>query len=929
MSQPPSHDDGAGLGEEGVTEPVSPPQRRAPERTSSSPATPSASVALGTGLVLERGTRIERYLILKPVGQGGIGVVYAAYDPELDRKVALKLLRPDKHSPGVSDAAAGLLREAQAMARVSHPNVIAVHDVGTVDGRVFIAMEFIQGQNLHDWVRQKPPPTPREVLRVFSQAGQGLLAAHRAGLVHRDFKPGNVLLGQSGRVYVTDFGLARLTSLASDDEDTQPLEAEALDRESALALASTLTQTGLVRGTPHYMPPEQYLGIGVDARSDQFSFCASLFWALYRTHAVEPKRMVEAAKEAARRQSEASAGMESWRLLPHGTAREPPANSHVPARVRRALERGLSLNPEDRFPSMEALLEELAWEQRQGNRRGALAALGLLTAATAGTGLYFHRQSQVCAGADSLVASVWGPGERQRMEAAFSATGKPFAAESASGVTRLLDAYAGQWARLHTEACEATRVRGEQTEELLSLRMVCLERRRKSLGALVGLLTTADGKVVERSVDAASALPGLEDCRDIESLAEQPPLPAEPSLRETIEQLGEQLAQVRALLDAGRYAQGLELARKLEPQAALTAYRPLQAELNYLLAWLLHQQGEVEESLRRFELALQEAEAGRADRRRLEVLTRYIYALANNGQPEEARRWGDLARGVLERVGSEPPAAVDLNVNLGYTALFGGRYQEAWTSFSKARELEAALAPEDSRRPKVSHALGLAALRLGELPKAIAMLDESRRRTEELKGPRHPEVAIRQSMLATAWRESGKPEKALEHARTALEIRQAALGPEHPSVAGDLDELGECLLLLGRHDEALKSFRDAEALKRKTLGADHPDLSYSLDGVGKTLLAQGHPVEAIGPLRQALAFENTDPEALAQTGFTLAQALWAAGQEPEQAREEARKARERYTALGQQKKAAEITTWLEARQKPPALQAPSTRSGER
>ncbi|WP_164020726.1 serine/threonine-protein kinase [Pyxidicoccus trucidator] len=925
MSRPPADDDVSHPGEEGVTEPAGPPLPRGlQERLPSAPDT--SPPPEGAGLVLERGTHVERYLILNPVGQGGMGVVYAAYDPELDRKVALKLLRPDKARPGVMDEAAGLQREAQAMARVSHPNVITVHDVGTVGGGVFIAMEFIQGQNLHEWVRQQSPPTPQEVLRVFHQAGQGLLAAHRVGLVHRDFKPANVLLGRNGRVCVTDFGLARLNPLPHEEEGTRLHEEETLGRMGGLQLATPLTQAGFVKGTPHFMPPEQYLGSGVDARTDQFSFCASLFWALYRKHAVEPRLMVAAATQAVQHQDKAPPGAEAWRLLPRGTAKVPPTEPRVPARVRNAMMRGLSLHPEDRFPSMEALLEELSWEQRRSNRRGALAALGLLTAATAGIGLFLHRQSQVCAGADSLVASVWGPAARQKLEAAFHATGRPFASESAHGVTRLLDAYAGGWARLHTEACEATRVRGEQTEELLSLRMVCLERRRKSLGALVDLLTSADGKVVERAVDAASALPGFEECRDIESLAEQPALPADPLRRAAIEQLGAQLAQVRVLLDAGRYAQGLELARKLEPQAALTAWRPFQAELSYLLAWLLHQQGEAEESLRHFERALRDAEAGRADRQRLEALTRFTYALANNGHPDEARRWGDLARGVLERVGSEPPAAFDLNVNLGYTALFGGRYQEAWDSFSKARAMEESLAPEDPRRAKVSHALGLAALRLGDLPRAIAMLSESLRRTEELKGPQHPEVAIRRSMLATAYRERGEPARALEYARTALAVRQAALGPEHPSTADDLDELGECFLQLKRYDEALKSFREAEALKRRALGAEHPDLSYSLDGVGKTLLAQGLPAQAIVPLRQALSFENTDPEALAQTGFTLAQALWAAGQTPEQAREEARRARERYTALGQQRQAADISAWLEARKERPVSQSASERS---
>ncbi|QSQ26404.1 tetratricopeptide repeat protein [Pyxidicoccus parkwayensis] len=914
MTKPPVTEELAPPGSEGVTEPVGPPVRwSSQERPTTARDNPAASQPMDIGLLLERGTRVERYVILKPVGQGGIGVVYAAYDPELDRKVALKLLRPDKAQSGLMTEAAGLLREAQAMARVSHPNVIAVHDVGTVGGGVFIAMEFIQGQNLHEWVRQQPHLTQQQVLRVFLQAGQGLVAAHQVGLVHRDFKPANVLLGNNDRVCVTDFGLARLSPLPHEEGIALPDEETLVQVGGQQQLATPLTQAGLVKGTPHFMPPEQYLGSGVDSRSDQFSFCASLCWALYRKHAVTPRLMVEAATQAVRRQGEAPPGTEAWRLLPRDSVSLPPADDRVSARVRSVLSRGMSLHPDDRFPSMAALLEALAPEQRRGQRRGALAAVGLVAAAAVGTGLYVHHQSQLCAGADALVGSVWGPTERQKLEAAFSATGKPFATESAHGVTRLLDAYASRWARLHTEACEATRVRGEQTEALLSLRMVCLERRRKSLDALVDLFTGADGKVVERSVDAASALPGLEECRDIESLSEQPALPDDPLRRAAIEQLGEQLARIRALLDAGRYAQGLELARKLEPQAALTAYLPVQAELSYLLAWLLHQQGEPEESLRQFERALQTAEASHADRQRLEMLTRFTYALANNGHTDDARRWGEMARGVLERVGTEPPSAIDLNVNLGYAALFGGRYKEAWESFSKARALEGALALEDPRRAKVSHALGLAALRLGDLPKAIVMLSESLKRTEELKGPKHPEVAIRQSMLATAYRESGEPEKALEHAQAALAVRRAALGAEHPSTADDLDELGECFLQLKRYDEALTSFREAEALKRRVLGAEHPDLSYSLDGVGKTLLAQGLPSEAIGPLRQALSFENTDAEALAETGFTLAQALWATGREWEPAREEARRARERYTALGKQRQVAEISAWLDAR----------------
>jgi tetratricopeptide (TPR) repeat protein/predicted Ser/Thr protein kinase len=887
------------------------------DRPAGTPSSQTPSQPLDESLMLERGARVERYLIIKPVGHGGLGVVYAAYDPELDRKIALKLLRADSAGPNAPMAEEGRLREAQAMARVTHPNVITVHDVGRSGEQVFIAMEFIQGRNLHDWIRLERQATPRQVLRLFHQAGQGLIAAHRAGLVHRDFKPTNVLIGDNGRVCVTDIGLARLPPVDTRKGPELLAALETIPDKGHSRLVESLTETGLVTGTPQYMPPEQYLG-SVDARADQFSFCAALYWALYRKHAFEPKQMVDAALTASVRKHEGPGPAEPWRRLPHGSAiKGLPMEPPLPYRVQRALMRGLSLHPDDRFPSMEALLEELSWGRQRANRRGALAAMGLMAVAAASTGLYLYRQSQVCAGAEPLIASVWGPAARQKLEVTFAATGKSFAAESARGVERQLDAYASRWSRLHTEACEATRVRAEQTEELLSLRVVCMEQRRKSLAALVGLLTEADSKLVERSVDAAAALPELEACQDIESLTGQTPLPANPGRRATIEKLGEQLAQVKALLDVGRYPQGLELARKLEPQVESTTYRPLQAELRYHLAWLLHQQGQVEDSFRQFERALADAEAGRSDRRRLEVLTRLIYAYANNGHPEEARRWGGIAQGVLERVGGDPPQSFDLTLNLGYVALLGGRYQEAWDTFSRAQALESALPPEDIRRAKVSHALGLAALRLEKLPKAIELLGQSLQRTSELKGPHHPEVAIRHSMLATAYRESGAADQALEHARTALEVRQAALGPEHPSVADDLDELGECLLLAKRYEEALKSFRDAEALKRKVLGPAHPALSYSLEGVGKVLLAQGRAAEALEPLRQVLSYENTAPELLAQTGFTLAQALWEVGMEPVQALEQARRAQERYTALGKQRQALEIKAWLEARIQPP------------
>ena len=231
--------------------------------------------------VLQHGQLVGRYVVLAPLGAGGMGVVYAAFDPQLDRKVALKLL----HSEAVSasgatqsknDGYARLLREAQAMARLRHPNVVAVHDVGKIDERVFIAMEFVEGGTLKQWLRARPR-TRQEVLAVFIQAGRGLMAAHEAGLVHRDFKPDNVLVSVKGQAQVLDFGLAKAT-----EEGERPSPGESRTNLGTSTLSTNLTQVGAILGTPAYMAPEQHLGDVTDARTDQFSFCVALWSALYR-----------------------------------------------------------------------------------------------------------------------------------------------------------------------------------------------------------------------------------------------------------------------------------------------------------------------------------------------------------------------------------------------------------------------------------------------------------------------------------------------------------------------------------------------------------------------------------------------------------------------------------------------------------------------
>jgi tetratricopeptide (TPR) repeat protein len=864
-------------------------------------------------------SQVGRYLLLKRLGQGGMGVVYAAYDPDLDRKVALKLLQPDGQTAS-EEARARLLREAQAMARVSHPHVIPIFDVGVWGDQVFLAMELADGGTLSAWLEEDRPW--REVLERFLAAGRGLLAAHEAGLVHRDFKPANVLLGRGGRVYVTDFGLARQVGAPGQDEPL-PEEVQELLPPERRMLETTLTQKGLVMGTPNYMSPEQYQGTELDARSDQFSFCVSLYWALYRQRAFESSRMRSFA--ASRRRpapTDRTEPLETEDLpkrdaLPADLIQEPPRDTKVPAWVRQVLMRGLALEPGARFPSMKELLEALSQERRLAKRRrwvAAACAVGMGLAVVGGT---VYRQSQVCAGAGSLMAGVWEPAARQKLETAFLATGRPIARETASRVAEVLEGYAAGWTRQRTEACEATRVHGVQPEELLSRRVVCLERRREDLRALVGLLTEADGAVVEKALDAAHSLPALEECADVESLAEQQRLPSDPARRADIARLEGGLAEVKALVDAGRYKVAQEKARGLEAPVLATGHLPLVAELRFHLGWLQEQLGQSAEATQLLSQAVYDAEAGRADRLKVSILNKLLFVEDGQEHFAQAAGWGGLAEATLKRLGGEPVLESDVLVNRANLAVSQQRFADARSLLDRARALqERVLPPGHPKRARTTFLLGRVMLSLGEHTRALALLEESLKQTEASVGALHPDMARRHLVLSWTLREKKDHARALEHARAAVHIREATFGKGSPQVAEVLDEVGMCLLGLARYEEALRIYEEALAAKRKALPAEDEQLQYSYDGVGQALLGLGRARESLEPLRQAVSFASAPADVLAESGFALARALWVSGQQPE-ARGEAARARERFTQAGLAPRVSEVDSWLASLPKEP------------
>ncbi len=423
-----------------------------------------------------------RYLVLGTLGEGGMGVVHAAYDPELDRKVALKVLLPGRG--GRAKGHERLLREAQSLARLSHPNVVAVHDVGTHEGRVFVAMEFIAGTTLSATIESQRPGL-EAIVGLYAAAGRGLEAAHRVGLVHRDFKPDNVMVDREGRVRVVDFGLAQAVAEASAEESSQ-------------GSAVGLTATGALMGTPAYMAPEQFQGRPTDARTDVFAFCVALYEHLHGERPFAGETLVTLAAE-----------------VTAGRVREAPRGARVPKAIRRVLMKGLALAPEGRYPSMSALLADLDEAVRAPRRRRAALGVGAALAATIGAGSAFVLAEDDalarCQQSSAMIGEVWSPAAREAGARAFAATGLPYAADAWSRAEARLDGWAKGWAAARDGACVDGAEAGFSAA-LRDRRLACFDRQRARVEALVEVLAGADVKLVERTGELVDGLPGPREC---------------------------------------------------------------------------------------------------------------------------------------------------------------------------------------------------------------------------------------------------------------------------------------------------------------------------------------------------------------------------------------------------------------------------------
>ena len=503
-----------------------------------------ATTAAGRLAHLPRGTSVGRYLVADLLGRGGMGVVYKAFDPELDRPLALKLVAvPDAGPDRAEGMRLRLSREARTLAQLSHPNVVSVYDVGTFEGSVFVAMEFVAGQTLRRWLKRSEH-APRDIVRVFGDAGTGLAAAHRLGIVHRDFKPDNVMVSDDGRVRVLDFGLARsmpAAPAAADEAATGPASSPATPAwESPL---HHLTRDGAVMGTPAYMAPEQDRGEAADARSDQFSFCAALYEALYRTRPFAGDSYLElAARRAA------------------GDVRAAPAPRGLGRRVRRALLRGLRADPAQRHPDMDHLLAALgrgAWLTRS---RVAVAALALAALAAVSWATWTSRHAPrsiaaTCAAAGRDVDHVWNPARRRALAAGFAASGHPRGAQIAGQVTAAVDDWSAAWARERSRVCELAMRRGSQQESHAADRVQCLERKLSTLDASLAVYTASPGPgAIDIAVTSFTGIPRPETCAQ---LALPDPTEAD---REQLKPVFRDIVQSNLATGTGDYDRALSLA---------------------------------------------------------------------------------------------------------------------------------------------------------------------------------------------------------------------------------------------------------------------------------------------------------------------------------------------------------------------------------
>ncbi len=794
--------------------------------------------------------RFGRFTIERRLGAGAMGVVYLARDPELDRAVAIKHLHPRLERGGALETAQRRMRrEARAMARLSHANVVNIHEVGVHDGRLFLAMEYVDGVTLSSWTAGGERRW-REVLNMFLQAGDGLRAAHQAGLVHRDFKPDNVLVNHEGVAKVSDFGLASAISwgVAPLGVGLSTID----DARGSLDESGALTRTDAVVGTPRYMSPEQFAGRAADARSDQFSYCVALYEALLGVRPY-PGESIDSISDS----------------VTNGRRRATPRGARAPRWIIETVERGLATAPEDRWPSMDELLAALRDDpsaRRRRRRGGALLLGALLTGVSAWSYARFEHRARVaaCEESGAAIEAVWSDGSRDALTRVILETELPYASVSAERVGESLDAYAERWRAARTQLCLAERVEGRVDASLARRGEWCLDARRVQLEALIDALGSGDEDVVTNGAAAAWRLTAVEPCVDPGWLSTVAALPG--ANHDELRRVRAALARVEARSDSAQFSEELVRVEQELARAEELGWAPLSASARIVVGRIKRTKGEFESAEATLEEAYFEAARGGATEERVVAAIELARVVGVDlGRHDEGVRWGQFAALDLESLASH---AGYLRAEL--------EHREAELEHRRGDAL-AAKQHEERALAEYERLFGDAHPRLREplieLSRIHALLaqetaDEAARVTGRAYAERaldlhlryfgedHPDTAVVLQELASWALERDDVEGARALYRRALAVAERVFGAESSRYAGALANLGHLESTRGSKDQAIAHYERALAIKERTLGLDNPSVGSTYGNLGVVYAKRGRLQDAVDAFERALAIED-------------------------------------------------------------------------
>ena len=733
--------------------------------------------------------RIGRYLLLERIGEGGMGVVFRAYDPQLRRELAIKVLHPS-----VEASAERTLREAQALAQLSHPNVVPIHDVGTDAGRTFLAMAYLEGDTVSAWREAASRPW-QEIVEVFIKAGRGLAAAHARGLVHRDFKPDNVLVGHDGRVHVLDFGLAKST----DGPELPSIEESPELETSALDLA--LTDAGRLVGTPAYLAPERYLGAPATAAADQYAYCVALFEAVSGKLPFRASTLRELVSAKA-------AGLTTA-----------PDMSPAPKRLAQILRQGLAPAPGDRFASMDELLARLEKTIVPRAPRRVLAAGGLLVLGLAAGGVAMTR-ADPCE-RPAFVDEVWNADTARALEAAFVHARPEDGAAAASDLSHKLDRYAQRWRVLERESCEATEVRRTQPAARHDARRQCLHDAALVLQSFIASALDATPEVVAESHASVAWLPSLGRCGEGAVVGVPPPDDADAA---AVSELEAELRDATAESAVGRRRAALQTIEDLARRADPIPYPPLSARIAVARGRIERSLGEYEAAKASLVGAFDDAIAAGDDATATDAAVHLAWTAQSLREVDDGLRWVGHARAFAGRAPASLLHGARLDLIEGMLHARAGRLDEALRLVKRSRDAHESSPDLGSDHPSAVLAVLWHATVLGmrgEYSQCLELAEQALSRIQAIHGPDHARAGAAYELLASAHAGLGDYEASIEANKNALRIIGLTRAPLEPAMFAATTNIAVNYGRMGDLEQSEAYADDALAIARHSYPPTH------------------------------------------------------------------------------------------------------------